>query len=72
VEYVATFEIYPTVSLNEVKDFGVTKLTCDIGESDVDDIIEVFLKQQGQLVDVDRVAEEGDTPDHRFRGFQRR
>ena len=42
VEYVATFEIYPTVSLNEVKDFEVTRLTCEIGESDVNDIIEVF------------------------------
>ena len=70
VEYVATFEIYPTVSLNEVKDFEVTKLTCDIGESDVNDIIEVFQKQQGQLVDVDRAAEEGDTLTIDFEGFK--
>jgi len=70
VEYVATFEIYPTVSLNEVKDFEVTKLTCDIGESDVNDIIEVFQKQQGQLVDVDRAAEEGDTLTIDFVGFK--
>ena len=70
VEYVATFEIYPTVSLNEVKDFGVTKLTCDIGENDVDDIIEVFQRQQGRLVDVDRVAEKGDTLTIDFEGFK--
>ena len=70
VEYVATFEIYPTVSLNEVKDFEVTKLTCEIGESDVNDIIEVFQKQQGQLVDVDRAAEEGDTLTIDFEGFK--
>ena len=70
VEYIATFEIYPTVSLNEVKNFEVTKLTCDIGESDVNDIIEVFQKQQGQLVDVDRAAEEGDTLTIDFEGFK--
>ena len=34
VEYVATFEIYPTVALNEVKDFAVTKLVCDVADSD--------------------------------------
>ena len=70
VEYVATFEIYPTVSLNEIKDFEVTRLSCEIGESDVNDIIEVFQKQQGQLVDMDRAAEEGDTLTIDFEGFK--
>ncbi len=68
VEYVATFEIYPTVTLNEVKDFAVTKLVCDVGESDIDEIIEVFQKQQGQLVVVDRAAEDGDTLTIDFEG----
>jgi len=70
IEYVATFEIYPTVSLNEIKDFEVTRLSCEIGESDVNDIIEVFQKQQGQLVDMDRAAEEGDTLTIDFEGFK--
>jgi trigger factor len=68
VEYVATFEIYPTVALNDVKDFAVTKLTCDISDDDVDEIIHVFQKQQGQLVDVDRAAEDGDTLTIDFEG----
>ena len=46
VEYVATFEIYPTVALNEVKDFAVTKLVCDVADSDVAEIIEIFQKQR--------------------------
>ncbi len=70
VEYVATFEIYPTVALNDIKDFEVTKLSCEIGDSDVNDIIEVFQKQQGQLVEVDRAAEEGDTLTIDFEGFK--
>ena len=70
IEYVATFEIYPTVSLNEIKDFEVIRLSCEIGESDVNDIIEVFQKQQGQSVDMDRAAEEGDTLTIDFEGFK--
>ena len=70
IEYVATFEIYPTVSLNEIKDFEVTRLSCEIGESDVNDIIEVFQKHQGQSVDMDRAAEEGDTLTIDFEGFK--
>lgn len=70
VEYVATFEIYPTVTLNEVKDFGVTKLVCDVAETDVDEIIEIFQKQQGQLLAVDRAAEQGDTLTIDFEGFK--
>ena len=70
VEYVAIFEIYPTVALNEVKDFEVTKLVCDVADSDVDEIIEIFQKQQGQLVAVERVAGEGDTVTIDFEGFK--
>jgi len=70
VEYVATFEIYPTLSLNEIKDFAVTKLVCDVADSDVDEIIEIFRKQQGQLVAVERSAEEGDTLTIDFEGFK--
>ena len=70
VEYVATFEIYPTVALNEVKDFAVTKLVCDVADSDVDEIIEIFQKQQGQLAVVERAAEEGDTVTIDFEGFK--
>jgi len=70
VEYVATFEIYPTLSLNEIKDFAVTKLVCDVADSDVDEIIEIFQKQQGQLVAVERSAEVGDTLTIDFEGFK--
>jgi len=70
VEYIATFEIYPTVALNDVKGFEVTKLTCEIGQTDVDEIIAVFQKQQGKLVEVDRAAEESDTLTIDFEGFK--
>ena len=61
VEYTATFEVYPAVVLNDVEDFTVTKLVCEIEDSDVDEIIEVFQKQQGSLETVERAADTGDT-----------
>ena len=70
VEYVATFEIYPTVVLSEIKDFAVTKLVCDVADSDVDEIIEIFQKQQGQLTAVERAAEQGDTLTIDFEGLK--
>ncbi len=61
LEYTAIFEIFPSVELNDVSDFEVSRPTADVTEADVDEIISVFRKQQGQLADVDRAAAEGDT-----------
>lgn len=61
LEYTAIFEIFPTVQLNEVSGFTVEQPVAEVTDADVDDIIEVFRKQRGSLVAVERAAEEGDT-----------
>lgn len=61
VEYVATFEVFPTVEVNSVEGFAVTKPVAEVTDADVDEIIEVFRKQQGSLETVERAAEDGDT-----------
>lgn len=61
VEYVAIFEIFPVVELNEVSGFAVKRPVAEVTDEDVDNIIDVFRKQQGQQVEVERAAEEGDT-----------
>lgn len=61
VEYTATFEIFPKIEINTVADFVVKKPVAEVGEADVDSIIEVFRKQQGAMVAADRAAAEGDT-----------
>lgn len=61
LEYTATFEVFPTIALNDVADFVVTKSVAEVADSDVDDIIEVFRKQQGKTVSVERPAETGDS-----------
>ena len=61
LEYTAIFEIFPTVQLNEVSGFTVEQPVAEVTDADVDDIIEVFRKQHGSLVAVERAAAEGDT-----------
>lgn len=61
IEYVAVFEVFPTIEVNEVAGFAVKKPTAEVTDADVDDIIEVFRKQQGETKVVERAAEEGDT-----------
>ncbi|MBN7797717.1 trigger factor [Parahaliea mediterranea] len=60
LEYVATFEVFPEVDLVEMKDFAVEKPVAEVTDEDVDNIIEVFRKQQGSWDEVERAAQEGD------------
>jgi trigger factor len=56
LEYIATFEVFPEVEVVEIKDFEVEKPVAEVTEGDVDDIIEVFRKQQGSWEVVERAA----------------
>lgn len=60
LEYVATFEVFPEISVREVDGFAVEKPVADVSDADVDNIIEVFRKQQGTWESVERAAETGD------------
>ncbi|MEM9255970.1 MAG: trigger factor [Pseudomonadota bacterium] len=68
VEYVATFEVFPEVELLPMDGFEVNRPVADVAASDVDEIIETFRKQQGELEVVDRAAEDGDTVDIDYAG----
>jgi trigger factor len=61
LEYIATFEVFPEVQVVEIADFEVEKPVADVTDEDVDNIIEVFRKQQGGWEVVERAAAEGDT-----------
>jgi len=60
LEYVAIFEVFPEIDAVELKDFEVSKLVAAVTDADVDDIIEVFRKQQGSWEAVERAAVDGD------------
>ena len=68
VEYTATFEVFPAVEVNSLDDLSIEKPVADVTDADIDDIIEVFRKQQGKLVNVDRAAAIGDTVIIDFQG----
>ena len=60
LEYVATFEVFPDVDVVEMKDFAVEKPTAEVTDQDIDNIIDVFRKQQGSWDAVERTAADGD------------
>lgn len=60
LEYVATFEVFPDVEVNEMSGFAVERPVAEVTGEDVDRIIEVFCKQQGSWEEVERAAEDGD------------
>ena len=70
VEYTATFEVFPTVEVSGLDDLSVEKPVAEVSDADIDDIVEVFRKQQGKLVTAERAAAEGDTVIIDFEGFR--
>ena len=61
LEYIATFEVFPDVEVADMSGFEVEQVVATVEDSDIDNIIEVFRKEQGSLEDVERAAADGDT-----------
>jgi trigger factor len=60
LEYVATFEVYPSVTLSDLSAFEITRYKAEVTDADVDNMIEVLRKHQATWSVVDRAAAEGD------------
>ena len=60
LEYVATFEVFPEVETVEMKEFEVERPVAEVTDEDIDNIIEVFRKQQGSWETAERAAADGD------------
>ncbi len=58
--YVATFEVFPEVALQPVNALAVDKVTAEVGEADVDAMIERLRKQQTKYSAAARAAATGD------------
>nr|NIS41848.1 trigger factor [Desulfuromonadales bacterium] len=58
--YVATFEVMPEVELKGLDKIKVEKPEVEIGDSDLDDMIENLRKQKATWTEVDRASAEGD------------
>lgn len=60
IEFVATFEVYPEIELADMSAVEVTKPVAEVNEDDINNMIEILRKQQGEFVATDRAAAEGD------------
>lgn len=60
LEYVATFEVYPSIELADLSKIEVTKHNANVSDTDVGNMIEVLRKQQATWSEVDRAAATGD------------
>jgi trigger factor len=58
--YVATFEVMPEVRLEGLDKIKVEKPEVEIGDSDLDDMIENLRKQKATWTEVDRASAKGD------------
>ena len=60
LKYVATFEVYPEITLADESDYEIEVAEVEVTDSDVDDIVEKLLKQKMTWSEVDRKAKTDD------------
>ncbi|GAB3106864.1 trigger factor [Aestuariicella hydrocarbonica] len=68
VEFVATFEVYPEITLSDTSAFEVEKLNAEVQDADVENMIEVLRKQQASWSEVERAAANDDQVNIDFTG----
>lgn len=66
--YTAVFEIFPTITLAPLEELSINRERCEIGESDVDEMIEKLRTQHQEWVEVERPAADGDQLAINFNG----
>jgi len=72
IEFIATFEVFPDIEPVEMDGFEVARPSAEVTDADVDNMIEVFRKQQGSWQTAERAAIEGDQVIIDFVGTRRR
>lgn len=60
IEYTATFEVMPEIGAIDVGNLEVVRLDAEVGEPDIDRMVETLREQRRQWNKVDRGAEPGD------------
>lgn len=60
LEFVATFEVFPEIELTDMQGVAINRPQAEVTDADVDNMIEIFRKQQGGFEVAERAAAEGD------------
>lgn len=68
LEFTATFEVYPDVTLGEFDGYSVEKMAAEINEENVNNMVESLREQQAEFTVVERAAADGDKVNIDFTG----
>ena len=60
LEYTATFEVYPEIKDPKVDGLEIERISAEVGDEDLDKMIETLRRQRADWVDVERKAADGD------------
>ena len=69
LKYTATFEIYPEIELTDPAKIQIQRPLTDIGEDEIDQMIEVLRRRNRQWHEVPRAAREGDKVNFDYQGL---
>jgi len=68
LKYTATFEVFPEFELAAPEQLQLTRVTCEIGDGDIDTMIEKLRDQHKEWVAVERPGVDGDRLEINFTG----
>lgn len=60
MEYTATFEVFPELTLAPVADLAIEKIEAEVTDADVENMIDVLRKQKMDWTEADRASADGD------------
>jgi trigger factor len=69
LEYLARFEVFPEIKLKSLADLTVERPTAQVGDGDIDKVIESMRRAQRTFAPVERAARDGDLCKIDFEGF---
>lgn len=59
-EYVATFEVYPEITLGDFAEIKVERIESEVRDEDLENMLDILRKQNTQFAVAERAAESGD------------
>src|SRR5690606_29592816 len=69
-EFTATFDVYPEISLAAFDSISVEKLSADVSDADIDQMIDTLRKQRATWAEKDGAAADGDRVNIDYEGFK--
>ena len=66
--FTATFEVYPEVKLGDVAAVEIERVTCEVGDAEIERTIEILRKQRVSWEAVERAVQDGDRATINFKG----